>query len=286
VKVVNEIEWLYRTHGVRFVNLADENPTTIKSLWQRFLEEMAAREIPVHLFVSIRATDIVRDTDILHLYRRAGILYVLVGIESTEPEVLKAIKKGSTTRHDLEACRLLKQNGIFAIVAHVVGLKEESWHTFRTAIEQLIHYDGAFVNVTHVTPHNWTEFADQIRDRPVVQPDLDKWDYRHQVLAQQNFPPWKLFIAVKWLELRFHARPAKLWAIWKTRDRFRRRQLTWCLFHTGLLWLGEILMWLREGLSESTTSYGKANWCRGFQFLRLRPLSWPISKPERYNVGK
>jgi anaerobic magnesium-protoporphyrin IX monomethyl ester cyclase len=150
VKVVDEIEWLYRTHNIRFLSLADENPTTSKLEWQRFLQEMAARKIPVYFFASIRTTDIVRDAKILHLYKQAGIQYVLVGIESTEPDVLKKIKKGSTTRHDLQACRLLKQHGIFSIVAHVVGLKDETWKSFRAAAEQLIYYDGDFVNVTYV----------------------------------------------------------------------------------------------------------------------------------------
>ncbi|MBW1841417.1 MAG: cobalamin-dependent protein, partial [Deltaproteobacteria bacterium] len=244
VKVVDEIEWLYRTHNVRFLSLADENPTSIKSVWQRFLEELASRELPVYFFASIRATDIVRDTDILHLYKQAGIQYILLGIESMEPEVIKAIKKGSTTRHDLEACRLLKQHGIFSIVAHVVGLKEETWKTFSTSIEQLVYYNGDFVNVTHVTPHSWTAFGQQVKDHPVVQPDLSKWDYRHQILSQRYLSPWKIFLAVKWLELYLHVRPGKLWEIFRTQDRFLRRQLLWTFSHTGLVWFGEVLVGL------------------------------------------
>ena len=160
--------------------------------------------------------DIVRDADILHLYKEAGIQYILLGIESAEPEVLEKIKKGSTPRQDLEACRLLKSHGIFSIVAHVVGLRDETWQTFRTAIDQLIYHDGDFVNVTYVTPHNWTQYGEQVKGHPLVHDDLSKWDYRHQVLAQKHLSPWKIFLAVKWLELRVHARARRLWAIWKT----------------------------------------------------------------------
>jgi anaerobic magnesium-protoporphyrin IX monomethyl ester cyclase len=242
IKVVDEIEWLYRAHKVRFISLADENPTSNKATWQRFLEELASREIPVHFFASIRTTDIVRDADILDLYQKAGIQYILLGVESTEPEVLKSIKKGSTTRLDLQACRLLKQHGIFSIVAHVVGLKDETWKTFWTAIKQLIYYDGDFVNVTHVTPHSWTTFGKQVKEHPIVQPDLSKWDYRHQILEQRRLSTWKVFLAVKWLELWVHARPGRLWSILATKNRFRRRQLLWSFYHTGLVWLGEILL--------------------------------------------
>lgn len=242
VKVADEIEWLYRKHNVRFFSLADENPTTIKVVWRNFLEEMVARKMQVHFFASIRTTDIVRDVDILHLYKQAGIQYVLLGIESVAPEVLKNIKKGSTPRLDLKACRLMKKHNIFSILAHVVGLKEETWKTFRTALKQLVYYNGDFVNVTYVTPHNWTAFGRQVRGRPVVQKDLSKWDYRHQILGQSNLSPWKIFLAVKWMEFCFHLRPRKLWAILKMKDRSLRRQLLWSLLHTGLVWLAELLL--------------------------------------------
>ena len=203
---------------------------------------MASRELPVHLFTSIRTTDIVRDANILHLYKKAGIQYILLGIESVEPDVLRKIKKGSTTRQDLEACRLLKKHGIFSIIAHVVGLKDETWKTFRTAAEQLAHYDGDFVNVTHVTPHSWTEFGRRSNQNHVIQPDQSKWDYRHQVLDQTHLSPWKIFLAIKLLEFRLHARPGKLWSIIRNEDRFLRKQLLWCFFHTGLLWLSEVIL--------------------------------------------
>jgi len=254
VKVADEIEWLYRTHNIRFLSLADENPTSNKSVWIRFLQEMAARQLPVYFFASIRTTDIVRDTDILHLYKQAGIQYILLGIESTEPEVIKAIKKGSTTRHDLEACRLLKQHGIFSIVAHVVGLKDETWKTFSTSIEQLVYYNGDFVNVTHVTPHSWTAFGRQVKNRPVVQSNLSKWDYRHQILKQRHLSPWQIFFAVKWLEVYFHARPSKLWAVFRTQDRFLRQQLLWVFLHTGLVWFAEVFVGLGDILMNAIRS--------------------------------
>ena len=65
----DEVEWLHRRHGIRFITLADENPTTLRSEWQHFLEELARRRLPVYFFATIRATDIVRDADLLPLYR-------------------------------------------------------------------------------------------------------------------------------------------------------------------------------------------------------------------------
>jgi anaerobic magnesium-protoporphyrin IX monomethyl ester cyclase len=265
VKVADEIEWLHRTHGVRFISLADENPTTDRAVWHHFLEELAARDIGVHFFISIRTPDIVRDADILHLYKKAGIQYILLGVESVDPQVLKDIKKGSTTQQDLVACRLLKQHGIFSIVAHVVGLQEESWKTFRAAIKQLAYYNGDFVNVTHVTPHSWTEFARQTQDRPIIQPDVGKWDYRHQILLQPRLSPWKVFLGAKLIEACVHARPGKLWSILRTRDRFLRKQLIWCFFHTTAVYWAEVILW------KATKSHQKHPYVPIPKLRSLRP---------------
>jgi hypothetical protein len=227
-RLAAEVERLHRAHGVNFVTLADENPTTLPDRWRVFLEAVRARRLPVRFFATIRATDVVRDRDILPLYREAGILYVLMGVESTSDDVLRQIRKGSTTREDFQACRLLKEHGIFSIVGHIVGFGGEDRSTFRTALRQLRLYDGDYLNAMYVTPHAWTPFGEESRGRRVVQPDRAKWDYRHQVLEQERLRPWQLFWAVKWLGLRFHLRPRRLLALLGGRDRLRLRQRGGC----------------------------------------------------------
>src|SRR5207245_23140 len=111
-----------------------------------FLEELASRRLPVHLFVTIRASDIVRDAELLPLYRQAGILYVLMGIESTDAAVLDRVRKGSTPAHDVEACRLLKRHDIFSVLGHIVGFEDESWTSLRAAGKRLASYEADWLN--------------------------------------------------------------------------------------------------------------------------------------------
>ncbi len=101
LKVAAEIAWLHREKKVNFVDLADENPTSSKRQWRMFLEALIAENVPVKMFATIRAADIVRDVDILPLYKKAGIDCVLMGMETTDPATLIKIRKGSTTRTDL-----------------------------------------------------------------------------------------------------------------------------------------------------------------------------------------
>jgi anaerobic magnesium-protoporphyrin IX monomethyl ester cyclase len=110
----------------------------------------------------------------------------------------------------------------------------------------LAAYDGDYLNAMYVTPHSWTQFAREQAGRPVVQEELGRWDYRHQVLAQRRLRPWQLFAAVKWLELRFHLRPRRLRRLLLAPDRRRRREAWWTARHTGLVWLLEIVEFVRR----------------------------------------
>lgn len=248
-RLAEEVEWLHRTHGVRFITLADENPTTLRDPWRAFLEAVRERRIPVHFFATIRATDIVRDRELLPLYREAGILYVLMGIDSTSEDVLRQIQKGSTNREDYQACRLLKEHGIFSIIGQVVGFGEEDRASFRTAMRQLRLYDGDYLNAMYATPHAWTPFAREVEGRPVVEPDQARWDYRHQVLGQRRLRPWRLFLQVKSLELRFHLTPRRVWSLLRGGDPFGRRQRLWVHVHIGLVWMAEVVEFVIRGFA-------------------------------------
>jgi anaerobic magnesium-protoporphyrin IX monomethyl ester cyclase len=244
--LAREIKWLHDEHGIRFVTLTDENPTTVKSVWRRFLETMAAQGVDVEFFATIRASDIVRDADMIDSYRRAGIRHVLMGIDTTDPDTIKQIRKRSTPADDLEACRLLRENDIHPIIGHIVGFGDETWADLHRAGRALSMYDGDYLNAMYVTPHSWTQFAQEQAGRRVIQEDQSRWDYRHQVLEQQHLRPWQLFAAIKLLELRFHLRPRRLRRLFLHRDRQRRREAWWTARHTTMVWLMEIIEFARR----------------------------------------
>jgi len=96
----------------------------------------------------------------------------------------------------------------------------------------------------YVTPHAWTAFGEEVMGRRVVQLDQAKWDYRHQILAQEHLRPWQLFLAAKWLELRFHLTPRRLWSMIAGGDRSGRRQRRWVFRHVSVVWLAEVVEFL------------------------------------------
>lgn len=226
-KFAAELAWLYRTHGVEVINFADENPTASKEIWRAFLEALIAENVPLTLVGSTRTDDIVRDADILHLYKKAGVARFLLGIESYDEETLRKICKGGTTAQDREAIWLLRQHNILSMATYVVGFEEETDRDYARGLKQLLAYDPDQIQLLYVTPHRWTPYFRLAADRRVIQTDQRKWDYKHQVLASRHMPPWRVMMWVKFIEAVMQLRPRALRRVIAHPDLAIRAAMRW-----------------------------------------------------------
>lgn len=226
-KFAKEIAWLHRTHGVELFNLADENPTVNKAIWRELCEAIIAENLQVTIIGSTRADDIVRDADILHLYRKAGVERFLLGMENTDESTLKKIRKGSATSTDREAIRLLRQHGILSLATWVTDFEDVTDRDFIHALRQFLWYDPDQIMSLYITPHRWTGYYRIASERRVIQLDQSKWDYKHQVLETPHMPPWRIFLWVKFIEIVLQARPKALWRSFLQPDRASRHGMGW-----------------------------------------------------------
>ena len=238
--VAEEIAWLHRNHGVNFVDLADENPTTARGVWRRFLNALIAEKLPVKLFATLRASDIVRDKDNLHLYKQAGFECFLMGMETMDEATMQRIRKGSSQQKDYEAVQLLRQHGILSMVGHVAGFEDEKFLDYWRSFRQLLLYDPDLINAMYVTPHRWTPFYEESAERRVVMEDSSKWDYRHQLLATKYLKPWQVFLSIKTIEFLVQIRPKVIWRLLFGPDKSIRRAYRWCVRNAAKVWLDEI----------------------------------------------
>lgn len=155
-RLAKEIVRLHRELGVQLVSFADENPTTSKRAWRALLEAIIAEGLDLTMIATIRADDIVRHADILHLYRKAGFARLLIGMEHTDELTLEKVRKGGATATDREAIRLLRANGILSLASYVVGFEDERDRDYLRAFRQLLDYDPDQIITLYVMPHRWT----------------------------------------------------------------------------------------------------------------------------------
>ncbi len=243
-KFARELARLHREHGVELINFADELPTGSRKAWKAFLEALIAEKVPLLLVGSTRASDIVRDRDILHLYKKAGVIRFLLGIESYDDATLKRIKKGGTTTEDQRAIDLLREHGIISMATYVVGFSEESDRDYWKSYRHLLRYDPDQVQLLYATPHRWTPFYKTVEDRKVVLADTRRWDYKHQVLSAPGVPPWRVFLWFKAIEVLMQARPKVIARTLFHRDADYRHAMRWYTRIGRRVWFHEAFEFL------------------------------------------
>lgn len=241
VKFAKEIGRLHREHGVMLFNLADENPTVNRAAWIQLCEALIAEKLDpgVKIIGSTRADDIVRDADILHLYRKAGFERFLLGIENTDEATLQKIRKGGATKTDREAIRVMRLNGILSLATWVADFEDVRPRDLFRSFRQLLSYDPDQITALYITPHRWTGYFRQALGRKVIQADQRRWDYKHQVLATRYMSPWRVTLMVKLIELLVQARPKALRRTMFHPDKKLRHGMRWYARMGRRVWFHE-----------------------------------------------
>lgn len=85
---------LYKECGIRYFLLADEAPQIDPELWEELLDELIERNLEGAYFgTCARVKDIQRDKNIMHKYKKAGFMLMLLGAEFTSNKTLNAVAK-------------------------------------------------------------------------------------------------------------------------------------------------------------------------------------------------
>lgn len=239
-KLADEIEYLHLELGVQVFNFADENPSSNPKAWRQFLEALVAKNLKIILVGSIRADNIVRDADFLHLYKQAGFERFLLGIENYDEAVLERIKKAGSISKDKEAIQLLRKHGILSMATYVVGFGEEKSIDFYNSLKQLLSYDPDQVQLLFATPHKWTPYFEDVKDKEIILTDQRKWDYKHQVISTKYLNPAIVIIYVKVIELIMQLRPKALARLFFHKEKRLRSAMRWYTRIGRRVWIWEL----------------------------------------------
>lgn len=239
--LADEIEMLHYKYGIEVINFADENPSSNPKPWKAFLECLVAKKLKLILVGSIRADNIVRDADFLHLYKQAGFERFLLGIENYDEVVLEKIKKAGAVSKDKEAIQLLRKHGILSMATYVVGFGEEKTRDFYNSLKQLLSYDPDQVQLLYATPHQWTPYFDEVKDKEIIITDQRRWDYKHQVMATKYLSPAVVILYVKLIELIMQTRPSAVMRLLFHKEARLRSAMRWYTNIGRRVWLYELL---------------------------------------------
>lgn len=182
-KVVDEMQHLVDAYQVDYITLIDAYPTKDRQRWEALLDSIIRRELGVKLLMETRVEDIIRDQDILHKYRDAGIVHVYIGAESAVGEVLDSLDKGTSFQQNKDALDLLRRAGIMTEASFMIGFPHETWETVEQTIAAAIDLNPDVAVFPVVTPMPFTPIHEQMKDRIRV------WDYSKYNLVTPIIEP-------------------------------------------------------------------------------------------------
>ncbi len=229
VKVVDEIEALVRDHDIGFFILADEEPTINRRKFVAFCEELIARGLPdkVKWGINTRVTDIMRDKELLPLYRKAGLVHVSLGTEAAAQLKLDRFNKETKVAENREAVRLLREADIFVEAQFIVGLDNETAETLEETYRMAWDWQPDLANWAMYTPWPFTPLYQEIRDQVEVF-DFSKYNFVTPIMKPKALTRGELLDGVMKNYRRFYMQKALFHYPWRGTG-FRRRYLLGCL---------------------------------------------------------
>jgi len=163
--VIAEMKQL-KTKQMGSVFFYDDNFNANPRRTTALLENMIrADAVPRTWTAQVRATEIIRDRDLLKLMRRTNCAMVYMGLESVNPATLAAYNKKQSVEQIVEAVRLLREYGIRAHGMFVLGADEDTVATIRATAGFAIRNDVSTVQFMILTPLPGTRYFQMLHDQ-------------------------------------------------------------------------------------------------------------------------
>ena len=101
--VAEQLKILANQYGVKIVWFADENFAAERDIAKRLLELIVEADLDLSLNLNMTAAGVVRDADLIPHYKRAGVDYIVMGIETLKDDVVRDIRKNNPFEISQEA---------------------------------------------------------------------------------------------------------------------------------------------------------------------------------------
>jgi len=110
-----------------------------------------------------------------------GLTYVSVGLESGSPRMLEFLQKGTTVEENIEACKILHDNGINIFGNYIVGLPTETDEDLEATGKMLAEIRPAFHSASTYTSYPGSSLYNWIKEN-------DYWAKPEEHYSMTRFP--------------------------------------------------------------------------------------------------
>jgi len=163
-RVAEEMEFLYKNYGSKLLWLTDDNFGLGKRM-EDLCDELIKRGFldDITCFMQARCDDIVKNQSLLPKMSKAGINWLLLGVESHSRSTLDSFHKGTKPEDNVTAIKLLKQNGIFSQATCIIGERRDSAKSIADLREFVGKLDPDLAIFMILTPFPGTELYEEAK---------------------------------------------------------------------------------------------------------------------------
>ncbi|MCL2492326.1 MAG: radical SAM protein, partial [Coriobacteriia bacterium] len=180
---VDELAMLKREYDVGVVMLSDETPTIDRERWEKILDLLIERDVGMYILMETRVDDVLRDSDIIDKYARAGVHHVYVGVERTDQATLDMFKKDTSLDQGKQALELLNGADIITETSFILGLPDDTAEIIDETFKQAQYYNPDLGFFLTIAP--WP-YADNYHD---LEPYVVSHDYEDYNLVAPVIKP-------------------------------------------------------------------------------------------------
>ncbi len=209
--IADEIEELYREHGVRDIAFWDDTFTLSEKRAFAFCEEMIHRGIHVDWAVNARVDRISRP--LLEKMKEAGCWRVLYGVESGVQKNLDTLRKGTTLEQIREAVSMTSEAGIEAYGTFMFGIPGETFEEGLQTIEFALSLDLDYAVFVNLTPLPGTEVYRRLMEGE-IQPakfTKDRFNFKNVSFVPEGMTEEQIRYLIQTGHRRFYLRPGLIW---------------------------------------------------------------------------
>jgi anaerobic magnesium-protoporphyrin IX monomethyl ester cyclase len=162
--VVDELEFLNKTYGVKKFTFCDDAFTVDQPRTEALCKEILQRDLKIEWNCGTRVDMLTQD--LLAKMKSAGCVSVWFGVESGTQQVLDAMKKGITPELTMKVLGWVREAGLTPVPNVILGFpgetKESAWKTIKF-VEKIAPDAVGFYNVA--TPFPGTPMYDLVKEK-------------------------------------------------------------------------------------------------------------------------
>ena len=206
--IIDEIERDVDLFGTRLFYLFGDTVTLQRDQMLGVCRGIIERDLDVRWLCNSRVDAV--DAELLDAMSTAGCAAISFGIESADPNILNAVRKGITPEQTAETVALTRDRGILTIGFFVLGLPGETSDTIDSTIDFARDLPLDLAEFYPAVPYPGTELERQLLGGPQEEGDWAGYEYGTPLATIDGMDPDELTVACKRAYRRFYSRPERL----------------------------------------------------------------------------